>query len=147
MNKSKKFTILTALVVLFICVVLFFSSRKQDSANEIVISIRDYVLGSFLNELPEINKKLPNKIDDYTTLNLIKYEDKKIVSVYELASNSISVDLLEKIKPLVKKQACKDEMKKNLLEVDIDFLERYQNSSGELLFEFTVNKSECVQLQ
>jgi myo-inositol-1-phosphate synthase len=125
--------------------VFLFSSRKEKSGSEIVITMREYVLGSFLNELSEINKKLPNKIDGYTTLNIIKYEDKKIVSIYELASNDISVDLLEKIKPLIKKQACKDEMKKNLLEVDIDFLDRYQNPTGDILFEVTISKSECAQ--
>jgi hypothetical protein len=145
MNKSKIFLIFITLIVLFAGLVFLFSSRKEKSGSEIVITMREYVLGSFLNELSEINKKLPNKIDGYTTLNIIKYEDKKIVSIYELASNDISVDLLEKIKPLIKKQACKDEMKKNLLEVDIDFLDRYQNPTGDILFEVTISKSECAQ--
>jgi hypothetical protein len=145
MNKSKIFLISITLIVLFAGLMFLFSSRKEKSGSEIVITMREYVLGSFLNELSEINKKLPNKIDGYTTLNIIKYEDKKIVSIYELASNDISVDLLEKIKPLIKKQACKDEMKKNLLEVDIDFLDRYQNPTGDILFEVTISKSECAQ--
>ena len=139
MNKSKIFLIFITLIVLFAGLVFLFSSRKEKSGSEIVITMREYVLGSFLNELSEINKKLPNKIDSHTTLNIIKYEDKKIVSIYELASNAISVDLLEKIKPLIKKQACKDEMKKNLLEVDIDLLDRYQNPTGDILFEVTIS--------
>jgi hypothetical protein len=145
MNKSKKNLFLITLIVLFAGSLILFFPKKEDSGKEIVITMREYVLGSFLNELSELNKKLPNKIDDYTTLNLIKYEDKKIVSIYELASNALGIDVIDKIKPLLKNQACKDEMKRKLLEVDIDLLDRYQNPTGGILFEVSINKMECAQ--
>lgn len=144
MNNSKKSLIFIALIVLVAGSLIVFFSQKEDSEKEIVITMKEYVLGSFLNELSEINKKLPNKIDGHTTLNLIKYEDKKIVSVYELASD-ISVDVIDKIKPFLKKQACKDEMKRNLLEADVDLLDRYKNSTGNILFEVSISKAECAQ--
>lgn len=144
MIKSKKLVIFVISIVLLIGISSLYFSKKEDSGKEIVITMREYVLGSFLNELSEINKKLPNKIDDHTTLNLIKYEDKKIVSVYELTTKTISIDVVDKIKPLLKKQACKDEMKRNLLEVDIDLLDRYQNTNGNTLFEVTISKAECA---
>ena len=145
MIKNNKFSIFIILIVLFSSLLFLYLPKKVNSDKEIVITMREYILDSFLNELSEINKKLPNKIDNYTTLNLIKYEDNKIVSVYELASNAISVDVADKIKPLLKKQACKDEMKRNLLEVDIDLLDKYQNPTGDILFEVTINKAECAQ--
>lgn len=145
MIKSKKFLIFITLIVLLTGISSLYFPKKEDSGKEIVITIREYVLGSFLNELSEINKKLPNKIDDHTTLNLVKYEDKKIVSVYELSSNAISIDVVDKIKPLLKKQACKDEMKRNLLEVDVDLLDRYKNPTGDILFEVSISKTECAQ--
>jgi hypothetical protein len=145
MIKSKKSVIFITFIVLLAGFSSLYFSKKEDSGKEIVITMREYVLGSFLNELSEINKKLPNKIDDHTTLSLIKYEDKKIVSVYELTSNTIGIDVVDKIKPLLKKQACKDEMKRNLLEVDVDLLDRYKNSTGDILFEVSISKAECAQ--
>ena len=113
MSKAKQILVFTALIVLFSALFFSFAPKKQDPGKEIVITMREFVLGSFLNELPELNKKLPNKIDVYTTLNAIKYEENKIVSIYELTPNTVRVDLLEKIKPLIIRQTCKDDMKKN----------------------------------
>ncbi len=143
MNKNIKNLIFITVFVL-IGLSFFFLLKKDNAGKEIIITMKEYVLGSFLNELPEINKNLPNKIDSHTTLNVIKYEDKKVVSIYELASNAVGVDVVDKIKPLLKKQACKDEMKRNLLEVDIDLLDRYQNTNGNTLFEVTISKAECA---
>lgn len=143
MNKNIKNLIFITIFVL-IGLLFFFLPKKDNAGKEIIITMKEYVLGSFLNELPEINKNLPNKIDSHTTLNLIKYEDKKVVSIYEIASNAVGDDVIDKIKPLLKKQACKDEMKRNLLEVDIDLLDRYQNTNGNTLFEVTISKAECA---
>jgi hypothetical protein len=145
MSKNIKFSIFIAFVVLFAGFLFLFPFKKEKSDKEIIITMKEYVLGSFLNELPEINKKLPNKIDIHTTLTLIKYDDEKIISVYELASNAISVDVVDKIKPILKKQACQDEMRRNLLDVGIDLLDKYQNPTGEILFEVKISKTECAQ--
>jgi len=146
MSKNIKFSIFIAFVVLFSGLLLAFPLKKKEKSDkEIIITMKEYVLGSFLNELPEINKKLPNKIDNYTTLTLIKYDDEKIIRVYELASNAISIDVIDKIKPLLKKQACKDEMRRNLLDVGIDLLDKYKTPTGDILFEVKINKTECAQ--
>jgi hypothetical protein len=146
MSKRKKFLILIAFIACFLIFAFSFFPEKENEDKEILITVREYVLRSFLNELPEINKKLPYKVDSQTTFNILKFEENKIVSIYEIASNAISFDRLEKIKPLIKKKACIDEMKKKLLDVDIDFLDRYQNPTGDILFEVRINNSECAQL-
>jgi hypothetical protein len=114
-------------------------------SNDVVITLKEYILGSFLNELPEINNRLPHKIDGQTTLISIKYEDGKILSDYELSTVSIGGEFLAKIKPAIKKQACGDEMKKKLLQVDVVLLDRYKNPSGDVLFEVPLSKSECTE--
>jgi hypothetical protein len=121
-----------------------FLDKKEESSKEVIINVKEYILGSFLNELPEINKKLPHKIDGQTTLISIRYENNKILSIYELPIYVISDEFLNKIKPSIRKQACGDEMKKKLLEVDVVFLDRYQNPTGDVLFEVLLNKSECA---
>jgi hypothetical protein len=121
-----------------------FLDKKEESSKEVIINVKEYILGSFLNELPEINKKLPHKIDGQTTLISIRYENNKILSIYELPRYVISDEFLNKIKPSIRKQACGDEMKKKLLEVDVVFLDRYQNPTGDVLFEVLLNKSECA---
>lgn len=146
MIKSKKFKFLIILTILLAGFVYSFTRKNEDSSKEIVISLREYILGSFLNELPEINKKLPHKIDDQTTLLSIKYENNKILNIYELGASSISDDFLDKIKPSIKKQACDDAMKKKLLEVNIDILDRYKNPNGDILFEIVLTKSICSKL-
>jgi DNA-directed RNA polymerase subunit L len=126
--------------------IYFFTSKKEESSKEVIVSLEDYVLGNFLNELPEINKKLPHIIDNQTTLLSIKYDSGKIISIYELVAYKISREFLDKIKPSIKNQACDDGMKKNLLAVDVELLDRYQNSTGDILFEIALSKSICSEL-
>lgn len=145
MIKSKKFNIFILATIFLAFLVYFFWGKKEESSNEVVMTLKEYVLGSFLNELPEINKKLPYKIDTQTTLISIGYENNKILSVYQLSTYVISNEFLNKIKPSLKKQACGDEMKKKLLEVDVVFLDRYKNPTGDVLFDMTISKSECAQ--
>jgi hypothetical protein len=140
-NKNIKFY-LVLLIFLFVFS-YFFHSKKDDTKQEVIVSLRDYILSSFLSELPEINKNLPHKIDKETTLVSIKFEKNKILSFYELTSNSISRQTLERIEPAIKKQVCEDETKSKLLGVDVDFLNRYQNSNGDLIFEVLVSKTTC----
>jgi len=78
MIKSKKFHIFILLTIFLAFLVYSFSGKKEESSKEVIITLKDYILGSFLNELPEINKRLPHKIDSQTTLMSIKYENNKI---------------------------------------------------------------------
>jgi hypothetical protein len=145
MVKIKKIYIFILITCILTFLVYYFSGKKERSNNEVVITLKEYILGSFLNELPEINNRLPHKIDHQTTLISIKYENNKILSIYELSTVFIGGEFLAKIKPSIKKQACGDEMKKKLLEVDVVFLDRYQNSSGDVLFDVPLSKSECAE--
>jgi hypothetical protein len=146
MIESKKIRIFIALTILLASGAYFFPAKKYESSNEVLISLKDYVLSGFLAELKEINSKLPYKIDGQTTLLSIRYEDDKVVSLYELALVGISREFIDKIKPSVTRQACNEDLKKKLLDVDVEFLEKYKNSVGEILFEIPVSKSICSEL-
>ncbi len=145
MIESQKIRIFIVLAILLAGGAYFFPVKKAESSNEVLISLGDYILGSFLAELKVINSKLPYKIDGQTTLISIKYEDNKVVSLYELALVGISREFLDKIKPSITRQACNDDMKKKLLDVDVEFLDKYKNSVGEILFEIPVSKSICSE--
>ena len=146
MIKNKR-SIYFSVVIIFLFGFSYFLAGKKDNAKqEVIVSLRDYILTNFLSELPEINKSLPHKIDNETTLVSIKFEKNKILSVYELTSNSISRQTLEKVETAIKKQSCEDEMKSKLLNVDVDFLNRYQNSNGELIYEVLISRANCPKL-
>lgn len=141
--------IVLVLILLFSFVV--FSSNKLVGAkdDEMVIPLRDYVLNSFIAELPKINERLPYKIDNITTLLSIQFLNGRIVNAYEISDLSGTPpgkNLVEKIKPAVIKQTCLDEVKAKLLDVDVDILEKYQNPKGDVLFEIAINKSDCLNI-
>lgn len=121
--------------------------NKQD--NEVAMTLRDYLVNSFISELPEINKNLPHKIDNNTTLLSIEYFGNKVISRYELIglnSDAASVEnFSNKIKPILKKQTCMDGIKSKLLEVDVGFVEKYQDTKGAIFFEVAIDKSDCLQ--
>ncbi len=114
---------------------------------ELVMSLRDYLVSSFALELPEINKKLPHNIDNSTRLLSVEYLNGQVVSRYELIGvrEGINSDpeFINQVEPVVKRQACLDEVKRKLLDVDVDFVNRYQDSKGGVLFGVLINKSAC----
>jgi len=144
MIKNKNISIYIIVIITLLVISYSFFNKKDDPKQEIILSIKDYILNSFLAELPEINKNLPHKIDSETTLLSIKYENNKVLSVYELSSKNVNNEILEKIKPTIQKQTCADEVKRKLLDVEIDFLNRYQKSNGDLIFEVQVSATNCV---
>ena len=111
------------------------------------MSVRDYVLQSFLLELPDINKKLPYNIDDDTSLLNIDFKDNKVLFKYSLIKYKSNPETDQKIKDSIltslKKQACEDEAKKRFIDSDIELINSYQDSNGILIFEFLTNKSNC----
>ena len=121
----------------------YFFYKKNPSKEEVVISLRDYLLSSFISELPDINNKLPFKIDNKTTLLSISYYNNNIVSVYELTKFDSDLKSIEKIKSILLKQVFDDDTKKKLLDVDVDFLNRYQNRSGDIIFEVLLTREIC----
>ena len=112
-----------------------------------IFAYRDFIIEKFLEELPELNKKLPLQIDANTQLMSIQYENQKIINDYQWVSMGISNDNIPTIGAEIKKQFCLDELKRNLLDIDIEFLNRYQNSSGEAQFHVGINKSDCLALE
>lgn len=146
MIKNKNSIYYLIIVILVVGSIFHFFIKKDEPKKEVLISLRDYILGNFLSELPEINKKLPHKIDKETTLRSINYENNKILSVYEITSFEMSSELVKKIEPVLKKQVCNDETKRNFLDVDIEFLNRYQSPAGIMIFEIMVSKDTCSKL-
>lgn len=146
MIKNKNSIYYLIIVILVVGSVFHFFIKKDEPKKEVLISLRDYILGNFLSELPEINKKLPHKIDKETTLRSINYENNKILSVYEITSFEMSSELVKKIEPVLKKQVCNDETKRKFLDVDIEFLNRYQSPAGIMIFEIMVSKDTCSKL-
>lgn len=144
-NKNFKFYLIVIIGLFYFAYSL--NIKKDDAKQEVIVSLRDYILSSFLTELPEINKNLPHRIDKSTTLVSIKFENNKILSTYELTSNNISRQAFEKIELAIKNQTCEDEIKSKLLDVDVDFLNRYQNPNGDLIFEVLVSRTTCSKLK
>jgi hypothetical protein len=151
MKKSIKLILTASLLFIGLAGIVFsYIQKKDDTQNEThTISIRDYLLNSFLNELPSINNKLPFQIDANTVLLSIEYIDSKIVSRYELKNfQTVSKFDAEYIKQLtykLRQQECLDDVKKRLIDTDIEFLSKYQDSRGSEVFEVIFNKSICAE--
>lgn len=141
--------IIISLLLVFSGILLYSSditSNKQKS--EHVMTLKDYLVGTFISELPEINKNLPHRIDDSTILLSIEYIDGKIISRYKLLSLPKDYPLInsvdDKFKDALKRQVCSQEIKRKLLEVDAEFVEIYQSPEGLKAFEVTVKKIDCI---
>lgn len=151
MFKTSPSRIILLVLIVLSGFIVFSSSKLLDAKDdEVVMPLRDYVLNSFIAELPEINERLPYKIDNFTTLLSIKFLNGRVVSIYEIGdsnSNAPTKNLVEQIKPVLIKQTCLDEARGKLLDVDVDFLEKYQNSKGDVLFEISINKSDCLRVK
>jgi hypothetical protein len=68
MIKNKYLKIYPVALIFCAVFIFYFFGKKEESSKEVYIGLRDYILEGFLVELPEINKKLPYKIDKETTL-------------------------------------------------------------------------------
>lgn len=112
-----------------------------------MISLKDYVLQSFVAELDSINKNLPHRIDADTTLLSINYINGKVVSKYMITtvvfSNEFKINFDTKIAPSIKSKTCSDEIKEKLIGAGIDLLEQYQDSKGKIISEILVNQESC----
>lgn len=83
---KKHFTAVAILLAISSCL-LFFKYKEEKTefkSTTVTLSLKDYLLNSFLAELPDINKKLPYVIDDKTILLNVEYKDEKIIHLYEL---------------------------------------------------------------
>lgn len=89
------------------------------------MTLSDYIINSFVAELPEINARLPYKIDPQTTLLSVEYSDFKITTRYEL--NDITKNYLITNENKLKIKNCKNDTKNKLLEANVEFIDKYQN--------------------
>lgn len=98
----------------------------------------------------EINKKLPQKIDDYTQFVSIKSEGLKLISRYEIntapkSDESVIKEDKPRMEQFVKKGICQSS--KRFLESDIDIVYVYANSiSKKELFRFDITAKDCVNI-
>lgn len=121
-------------------------SSYQDGT--LTVSVKDYLLSSFLSELPIINSKLPFKIDDSTVLLSIEYANNKVISRYQILNYKVesNQDWIKNLTLSLRKKECVDDAKKNLIDVGVDFLNRYEDAKGLAIFEVLVSKSLCSEV-
>lgn len=121
--------------------------RNSHQDNTITVSAKDYLLSSFLNELPIINSKLPFKIDANTVLLSIEYSDNKVLSRYKILNYKLEIksdqQYIKNLTLNLRKQECLDDVKKNLIDVGVDFLNRYEDIQGAVMFDVLINKALC----
>lgn len=135
--------IFAAILLVLIAAFYFLQNKINTPKEDIVISLRDYLLSSLISELPDINKNLPTKIDNQTSLLSVSFNSNNILSIYEIAKFDGDINSMGKFKSTLSKQVCSDDMKKKLLDVDVDFLNRYQNQSGDIILEILVTREMC----
>lgn len=111
----------------------FIYNQKTKKESEITMTLSDYIINSFVAELPEINARLPYKIDPQTTLLSVEYSDFKITTRYEL--NDITKNYLITNENKLKIKNCKNDTKNKLLEANVEFIDKYQNKNSEPIFE------------
>jgi hypothetical protein len=151
MKKSKILLVILTLIILFAFIFSVCGKIGENDKPEVIITLKDYLLKSFLAELPEINKNLPKEIDKNTSLLSIEYSEEKIYSRYELSSGTDLMQWfngdLNKIKTLLIRQVCAQEFKRKLIEVDVGFVEEYKGNKGEVVFALSVEKKECAEFE
>lgn len=137
------------IIFIIICGVIFALTQRnpQNQGDTVNISLKDYLISSFVNELPDINNKLPVQIDRDTVLISIEYKNSKVLTRYKITNPDIEKqNFTEKIAPSLKKQACADEVKRNLIDVDVEFLNIYQDPKDSIIFELPINKEICSKI-
>ncbi len=146
---KKQFAIAAIVLAVTSCL-LFFNYKAEtpeSKSKTLTLSLKDYLLSSFLAELPEINNKLPHALDDNTVLLHIEYKNEKIIHLYELSrykkNRAVEVKLFQTLVPELKERACADPIRQNMLAAGIDFLSVYRDSAGQMVFEIEINQSSC----
>lgn len=132
---------------------LIYASLQRNNNLEVDeprLSAREYLLSNFLSELPNINSKLPYQVDAETVLISVEYTNNRILSQYKLLNHKSITEINQKgaakLTEILKQQGCTDETKKSLINVGVEFLSRYQDSEGLVIFEVFLNKSICSTL-
>jgi hypothetical protein len=141
MLQSNKIKILAIFIAIFASTLYFLAKSTTSKKDEVVLSVKDYLLNSFESELPGINKNLPHKIDDQTILLSISVQNGKVISVYQV--DATAGLKLEKSRSALIKQECSDGLKKQLLDVDVNFINRYQDLLGKIVFELEIDNNIC----
>lgn len=149
----KKYLLSAGIILAVTSCLWFYGFREKSPENPsktLTIPLKDYLLSSFLAELPVLNKKLPYKLDETTVLMSIEYKNEKIIHVYELPkykkNKGSEGNFFQSLIPFLKEQACFDPARQNMLAAGIDFLSMYRDSAGQLIFEIPINQSSCAEM-
>jgi hypothetical protein len=113
MFKLNAIKIYAVILMALIAAFYFYQNKINAPKEEVVISLRDYLLRSLISELPDINKNLPIKIDDQTSLLSVSFNNNNIISIYGLINFDGNINSIEKFKSALSRQVCADDMKKN----------------------------------
>ena len=95
----------------------------------------------------EISKTLPQKIDNYTTLQRVEGKDNQLIYVYEINTGSKSDETVRKedksrMKEAVTYGICRSS--KRFLDAQIDIVYLYTSATSKSkLFEFVVKQEDC----
>lgn len=141
-----------AAVVLLVAISLMVVHRQaqEPQKKEVHLTLQEFILNSFLAELADIQKTLPHKIDQNTTLLSMTYSDQKVFSHYEIDSTAMHFSLDDGLKlgleAALQNQNCLSDTKRKLLEAGIDFVEQYQKPNGGLIFKLTTQHDDCLRL-
>ncbi|SFZ98598.1 hypothetical protein MNB_SV-5-1581 [hydrothermal vent metagenome] len=96
----------------------------------------------------EISKTLPQKVDDYTTLQRVEGKDTTLTYVFEINTGSKSDEAVikddtERMKKVVTRGVCKSS--KRFLDAQINVSYIYNSAiSKKKLFQFDISKKDCL---
>jgi len=99
----------------------------------------------------ELQKGLPQKIDNYTILKEIKGKDTTLIYIFEIntgakSDESIIKEDKSRMKRVVTAGICKSS--KKFLDAQIDILYIYKSAASNVeLFQFNVSKENCNKLE
>ena len=113
------------------------STSEMTKQNKIIVDLAS----------KEISKTLPQKIDNFTTLQRVEGKDNKLVYIYEINTGSKSDETVKKedksrMKEAVTYGICRSS--KRFLDAQIDIVYLYTSAtSKDKLFEFVVKQEDC----
>ncbi len=140
---------LIALSLILILVSTVFYSRIKDKTE--IMKVSEYLISSFIAELPEINKNLPHKVDANTELLSIKFEGNTVFSRYRITKEySEKIIKLKNQSDLIleiKTNECNEKLKIALIDAGIDLINTYEDPNGNSLFNVALNSIECTSNQ
>ena len=129
-------------------VVKFFANNKKNSSLEQNIKIDKKEMK---NEVLSLNKKLPQRINEFTIFKEIKIKDKNIF--YMLAIEDTNFNLEKNKKLAINQEAenlvtiCNNRQLKPLIEMNYNLNYVYSDNTGKVLFKHQISNKDCEFLK